>query len=107
DRAELLALQAAELVFAGDHERLLRAADEAGAIAARLDDVDLRARVGVRRLWACLVPDRITALASESGDIVRLADASGDPQLRVLSRRASALHAAGALAEARDRMAQA
>jgi class 3 adenylate cyclase len=86
DRAELLALQAAELVFAGDHERVLRAADEAGAIAARLDDVTVRARVGVRRLFACCVPDRVTAVASEGVDLVGLADATGDPQLRVWSR---------------------
>jgi DNA-binding SARP family transcriptional activator/DNA polymerase III delta prime subunit len=107
DRAELLALQATELVFAGDHERVLRAADEAGSIAAHLADVTVRARVGLRRYWACLVPDRVAALAAESTDLVRFADAGGDPQLRVLSRRPTALLAAGDLAEARHRMAEA
>jgi class 3 adenylate cyclase len=86
DRAELLALQAVELVFAGDHERVLQAADEAAAIAAGLVDVTVRARVGVRRLWACLVPDRFAAMASEGSDVVGLADATGDLQLRVWSR---------------------
>ncbi len=86
ERAELLALQAAELVFGGDHERWLAAADEAAAIAAGLDDVTVRARVGVRRFLACLVPDRIAAMASEGTDMVALADAAGDPQLRALSR---------------------
>jgi tetratricopeptide (TPR) repeat protein len=86
DRAELLVLQAAELLFAGDHKRVLRAADEAGAIADRLDDVAVRARVGLQRLWACLIPDRITVLASEGVEVVRLADSSGDPQLRAWSR---------------------
>ena len=86
DRAELLALQAVELVFAGDHERVLQAADEAAAIAARLDDVTPRARVGVRRHCACLVPDRLADMAREGADVVGLADATGDLQLRVWSR---------------------
>jgi hypothetical protein len=107
ERAELLSLQAAELALGGDHERVLRAADEAAAIAARLDDVTIRARVGVRRLMACLVPDRVTALASEGIDLVGWADATGDPKLRVLSRRPPARLAAGALAEARRRTAEA
>ena len=86
DRAELLALQAAELVFGSDHERWLRAADEAAAIAGGLDDVTVRARVGVRRFLACLVPDRITAMAHEGAEVKALAEASGDPQLRALAR---------------------
>jgi DNA-binding SARP family transcriptional activator len=107
DRADLLALQASELLFAGDHEPVLRAADEAGAIAARLDDVAVRARVGLRRQIACMVPDRVTALASESAEVVRLADATGDPQLRAMSRRPAPLLGVGALAEARLRVAEA
>jgi class 3 adenylate cyclase/tetratricopeptide (TPR) repeat protein len=86
DRAELLALQAAELVFGSDHERWLRAADEAAAIAGGLDDVTVRARVGVRRFLACLVPDRVAAMAHEGADVKALAEASGDPQLRALAR---------------------
>jgi hypothetical protein len=85
-RANLLAVQALELVPTGDHERVLRAADEAGAIAAGLDDAAVRARVGMFRLWAALVPDRITALASEGADVVALADTTGDPQVRAWSR---------------------
>ncbi len=107
ERAELLSLQAAALAVGGDHERVLRVADEAAAIAARLDDVALRARIGVRHVLACLVPDRVTAQASESTDLVGWADATGDPKLRVLSRRPPALLAAGALAEARRRTAEA
>ena len=104
ERAELLSLQAAELVFAGDHERCLQAADEAAAIAARLDDVVLRYRVGVRRLIACMIPDRVTAMVSEGTETVALADASGDPQLRALSRAMLfALLQAGDLDEARRR----
>jgi DNA-binding SARP family transcriptional activator len=107
DRADLLALQASELLWAGEPEPVLRAADEAAAIAARLDDVAVRARVGLRRQVACLVPDRVAALAAESADVVRLADATGDPQLRAMSRRPTTLIGAGALAEARRRAAEA
>jgi tetratricopeptide (TPR) repeat protein len=109
DRAELLALQAVELVFAGDHGRVLQAADEAAVIAAGLEDVAVRARVGVRRLWACLVPDRFHAMASEGGDVVGLSDATGDLQLRVWSRVvwAWALLPTGDLDEARRQTAEA
>jgi class 3 adenylate cyclase/tetratricopeptide (TPR) repeat protein len=108
DRAELLALQASELVFAGDHVRVLRAADEAGAIAARLDDL-VRVRVAVRRFQACMVPDRVTAMASECAEVARLADASGDPQPRLLSRLtwAWALLQTGDLRQGRRRAAEA
>ncbi len=109
DRAELLVLQAAELVFAGDHERVLRAADEAGAIAARLEDITARARVGVGRLWACSVADRVTEMVPEAADVVGLADATSDPHLRVLARGLSlyALLPTGDLGEARRRAAEA
>lgn len=109
DRAELLALQAVELVFAGDHERVLQAADEAAFIAAGLEDVAVRARVGVRRLWACMVPGRFHAVASEGGEVVGLADATGDLQLRVWSRVlwAFALLSIGDLDEARRQTAEA
>jgi class 3 adenylate cyclase/tetratricopeptide (TPR) repeat protein len=102
-RAELLALQAAELLFGGEPESWLRAADEAAVIAAGLDDVAVRARVGVERFLACLVPDRVVTMAAEGADVVSLADASGDPQLRALSRAMSAyvLQEAGELGEAR------
>jgi tetratricopeptide (TPR) repeat protein len=107
ERAELLSLQASELVFADDHEARLQAADEARAIAARLDDITVRARVGVRRLYACQVPDRAAAMASEAADLVGLADATADPQLRILSRRPMAPLNVGALAEARRWMREA
>jgi class 3 adenylate cyclase len=108
-RAELLALQAAELVFGGDHERVLQASEEAAAIAGGLDNVTVRARVGLRRLLPALVPDRVTTMAAETAEVVGLADASGDPQLRVLSRAlwVGTLLAAGALAEAQLRATEA
>jgi hypothetical protein len=100
-RAELLALLAVELTWASDHERRLQAADEAAAIAEHLDVTV----VGMRWLWACLVPDRVAATISEAARAVGFADACADPQLRVLSRAlwVMALQTAGELHEARRR----
>jgi class 3 adenylate cyclase len=108
-RAELLALHASELLFTGDHHRVLRAGDEAAAIAAGLDDTNLAARVGMRRLVACHVPERVPALVHEAADVVALADRTGDPQARVMCRGWSAfvLEATGDLAGARARTAEA
>jgi tetratricopeptide (TPR) repeat protein len=107
ERAELLSLQAIELVFTGDHQGALQASDEADVIAARLDDATVRARLGVRRMFACQIPERAVALAKESADLVGLADSTGDPQLRILSRRPTPLLYVGALTEAHRRMAEA
>jgi class 3 adenylate cyclase len=102
-RAELLALHSSELLFTGDHHRVLQAGDEAAAIAARLDDANLAARVGMRRLVACHVPERVSALVREAADVVVLADRGGDPQARVMCRGwwAFALEAIGDRAGAR------
>ena len=107
DRAELLSLQATELVFTGDHHRVLEAADEAARIAASVADVAVGARVGARRVFACQVPDRAAAVADEATDLIGLADRTGDPQLRVLARRPTAPLCVGALVEARRRMTEA
>ncbi len=109
ERAELLALQAAELHFVGDHEHRLRVAVEATTIAAGLGDVTVRARVGIRCHYATQVPDRIRAQVAEAEDVVGLADRSGDPQLRALSRvmAVSTLFLTGDLSEAGLRAAEA
>jgi hypothetical protein len=54
---------------------------------------------------ACMVPDRVAALVTEGAQVVGFADATGDPQLRVLSRAVSmfALLLTGDLGEARRR----
>ena len=108
-RADLLALLAVEVAFAGNHQRVLEAADEAASIAATVEDISVRARVGTRCLWACLVPDRFAAMAAEGPEVVSLADASRDQQLRVWSRVlcAWALLATGRLGEARRQTAAA
>jgi class 3 adenylate cyclase len=109
ERAELLALHASELLFTGEHRQVLRVADEATTIAARLDDVSLSARVGMRRLLACHMPERVTALVHEGADVVAFADRTGDPHVRVISRGmwAFALEAIGDLQRARAVMAEA
>jgi len=109
ERAELLALQASELTFAGDHHRVLRAADDARAVAAALGDVRVSARVGMRRLLACHVPDRLAALVTEGVEVLGFADATGDPLARVVVRGwcAFALLATGDLRAALSRVAEA
>ena len=107
ERAELLSLQATELIFTGDHRRVLQAADEAGLIADRLDDPAVRARVSARRVFACQVPERAATVAVEATRLVGLADTTGDPQLRVLARRPTARLVVGALDEAHRRMTEA
>jgi hypothetical protein len=109
ERAQLLALLAAELAFGADHHRRLAAADEAAAIAGLIEDVTVRAKVGLRRLAGCLVPDRVLALVSEGADVIGLADASGDPQLRALARVwwVAALFQAGSLRQAREATSEA
>jgi hypothetical protein len=100
ERAELLSLLATELIVAGDHRRVLEAADEAWAVALQLEDVLVRARVGARRAFACQVPERATEVAAEISGLVALADASGDPQLRVSCRRPTAPQTVGDLSGA-------
>jgi hypothetical protein len=97
------------LTFTGDHRLVLRAGDEARAIAAALGDVRLSARVGMRRLLACHLPDRVSALAEEGADVVAFADAAGDPQTQVLARGwyCFALQVAGDLRAARARATEA
>ncbi|HEX3796680.1 MAG TPA: AAA family ATPase [Acidimicrobiales bacterium] len=107
ERAELLSLQALELHFTGDHRRVADAADEAVAIADALPDIVVKARVGIRRLYACLLPDRYATLADEADVLTTYADATGDPQLRVFARRPSALFTVGALNAAHERMKEA
>jgi len=109
DRAKLLALQAGELLYAGDHERVLAAADEAAAIAAEVADDAIRARVGASRLYTCLIPHRVLSVAAEASDVIGFADAAGDPELQILSRAAAtiSLLAAGHLTTAHQRTLEA
>lgn len=103
ERAELLSLQANELVFTGDHERVLAAADEAASIADGVGDVVVQARVGVRWLFACQVPHRSVAVAEKATALIGVADATADPQLRMLARRPTPLLVVGQLSEAHRR----
>jgi hypothetical protein len=86
ERARLLALLASEVTFAGDHERRLALADEAESMARALDDADLLAWVLASTGFAVLSIDRAARLVARGEEATRLADASGDPALRVLTR---------------------
>jgi class 3 adenylate cyclase/tetratricopeptide (TPR) repeat protein/KaiC/GvpD/RAD55 family RecA-like ATPase len=85
-RARVLALLAAELIFTRDRQRTLRATEEATDLARALDDPDLLSEVLMRTGYAYsngAAPAETLARALES---VRLADGSGDPTRRVISR---------------------
>ncbi len=86
DRARLLALLAGEVTFAGDHPRRLALADEAEAMARGIGDRDLLAWVLVRTGFASFSTRRIERTLPRSIEAVGLADASGDPALRLLAR---------------------
>lgn len=85
ERARLLAYLAAELVFAGDHRRLALA-DEAEDLARSIGDPVLLAWVLVRTGFAEMALDRIDRMHARTQEAVVLADASGDPALRVEAR---------------------
>jgi hypothetical protein len=104
NRAELLALLASELTFGFDHVSRLDTIDEATVLAGQTDDPVVQAKVGVSRLLAGHVPDRVKSLLGEGSDVVRLADAAADPHLAAMARAlwAAVQHAAGHLNAARN-----
>lgn len=86
NRARLLALLAGEVAFAGDHARRLALVEEAEAMARQLGADDLLAWVLVRTGFAAIRTDRAHWLVERSVEAAGLADATGDPALRVLAR---------------------
>jgi len=86
ERARLLAQLASEVCFAGDHERRLALADEAESMARGLGDLDLLAWVLARTGFAVMSIDRAARLVARGAEATHLADATGDPALRVLTR---------------------
>jgi hypothetical protein len=86
ERAQLLGLLAAEISYSGDHQRRLALADEAESMARELGSPDLRARVFIRTATAAMSNGRIEQLLARSEEGTRLADATGDPAMRVLAR---------------------
>ncbi len=86
DRASLIAQLASEVAFAGDHARRVALSDEAEAMARQLGDPRVLARVLVMTGYAVVLPDNWERLLVRGEEGVRLADAMGDPTLRILAR---------------------
>jgi tetratricopeptide (TPR) repeat protein len=90
------------VLFGLDNPRRLALADEAEAMARELDDKATLAWVLARTGYAAVVPSRWEQWLARQEEGVQLADATGDPALRVFSRTlyAGALLLAGRVLEA-------
>lgn len=86
DKARLVALQAAEVTFAGDHERRLALSDEAERLARDLGDPALLAWVLVRTGFSCIAANRSQRIVARATEATRLADGTPDPTLQLLAR---------------------
>jgi hypothetical protein len=87
ERARLLSLLAADLVFEHAHlEEACRLAAEAESIARSLGDPDLLARVLVDTAFAMVSLDDLDGQLRRGEEATELADQSGDPALRALAR---------------------
>jgi tetratricopeptide (TPR) repeat protein len=86
DRARLLAHLAAELTFAGDRSRRLALATEADDIASALGDDHLLVWVRCRNGYAAVDPASNDEYLRRYEDAIRLAEGTGDPMLRMISR---------------------
>ncbi len=102
DRARLLAQLASEVMFEGDHARRLALCDEAEAMAREVEDKAVLAWVLARTGYAAVVPSRGEQLLARTQEGTQLADATGDPSLRVYARAlySGALLFAGRIEEA-------
>jgi AAA ATPase-like protein len=101
DRARLVATLAAEVMFSGDNERRLELSDQAEAMAREVGGGALLAWVIARTGYAATIPSRGERLITRGAEGTRLADATGDPALRVHCRilYAGALLSAGRIDE--------
>jgi tetratricopeptide (TPR) repeat protein len=82
ERAQLLALQAAELMYSGDWSRRVRLSDEALAVARRLDDPDALGTVLNMRFVTLLAPETLTERRANAADAVTVAERLDDPLVR-------------------------
>lgn len=86
-RARILALLAVELTFDPDQtDRHLALADQAVDVARETSDQGLEAWVLTTTAFAVLVPARMARLPQRAARMVELADRTGDPALRSMSR---------------------
>jgi class 3 adenylate cyclase/tetratricopeptide (TPR) repeat protein len=84
-RADVLALLAMELTFAGDAPRRRALAREALAAARRHGDAESLAHVINRALFAIWLPETLAERLDLSAELIVLAEASRDPFLRAMS----------------------
>jgi class 3 adenylate cyclase/tetratricopeptide (TPR) repeat protein len=79
ERARLLAILAVELTFAGDWLHRRRLADDALAMARRLDDPATFVRVAGLLYFCILVPETLHERLTMTAEVLTLADEQGDP----------------------------
>jgi len=108
ERAKLLATVATEMAAEGDWEHHHHIADEALAIARRLDDPATLAQVLIVRYLAINVPETLELRLAETAEACALTESIGDPLAEGLAAvfRVAAAISAGDLAEVDRRMEQ-
>ena len=105
ERARLLAMQAAELMYSREWDRRVRLSDEALAIARRLDDPDALSLVLNLRFVTLLAPETLTERRANTVEAVAVAERLSDPLARFYAYhwRAYACIEAGDIARRRAR----
>jgi DNA-binding SARP family transcriptional activator len=81
-RARLLATLALELLYAGDRKRRLALADEALALARKLDDAAALADVLLNRFYTISEPDTLDERLANTAELLGLAEHLADPVTR-------------------------
>ncbi len=84
-RARVLAALAVELYFQADRQRVIGLSDEAVAIARRLGDAAMLARILFERQIAIHDPGHVEERLVVGSEILQLADAVGDAELRAMA----------------------
>ncbi len=82
ERARLLAMQAAELMYSREWDRRVRLSDEALAIARRLGDPDTLTAVLNMRFVTLLAPETLAERQANSLEAVAAAELRSDPMVR-------------------------
>jgi DNA-binding SARP family transcriptional activator len=82
ERARLLAMHAAELMYSPDWDRRVQLSDEALAIARRLNDPDTLSAVLNMRFVTLLAPETLAERQANSLEAVAAAERRSDPMVR-------------------------
>jgi DNA-binding SARP family transcriptional activator len=103
ERARLLAMQGAELMYSGQWDRRVKLSDEALAIGRRLDDRGALIAVLNLRFVTLLAPDTLAERRANTVEAVPVAEALSDPLARFYAYhwRAYACIEAGEITDAR------